>query len=30
MTEHIINKKEEPYHPEKLEKKEYLGYNPDH
>ena len=25
MTEHIINKKEEPYHPEILEKKEYLG-----
>ncbi|MBK64795.1 MAG: tRNA-binding protein [Euryarchaeota archaeon] len=25
MTEHIINKKEEPYHPELLEKKEYLG-----
>ena len=25
MTEHTINKKEEPYHPERLEKKEYLG-----
>ena len=25
MTEHIIDKKEEPYHPEKIEKKDYLG-----
>ena len=25
MTEHIINEKEQPYHPEILEKKEYLG-----
>ena len=25
MTEHTINKKEEPYHPERLGKKEYLG-----